>query len=176
MDDSISLDSVTGEIFSWDSTPIKKLKKHKRQFYVGQDCKYPRDKSAISEELYLIAKDLDVFSWRELEINHWALIESLRAKLLSPTEIEIITTLSEMVNTWNVCFCTIQDFPCHEKASYKFLKNLQPWSLRVITQSSGKLKLELNPFLVWKGDKLRREKAIKEWYAKANTGLQSISD
>lgn len=162
MTEDVQFDMVTGE---WIETTIPPPNRRKRKikYTIGEDTKYPKYATS-GEELYEIAKALDSFHWRDLEINHWALVESLRLKLLTPTEIEIIVALAEQVKSWNVCFCHISSFPCHEKSAYKFLKQLQPWSLRLESNANGYLKILINPFLVWKGDQYRREKHIKDWY------------
>jgi len=161
MNHEVGFDESTGE---WYEDVDKKVKvKKKVKVAVGIDTPFPNEATS-TKELYEIAKALDSFHWRDLEINHWALVESLRLKLLTPTQIEIIVSLAEQVKSWNVCFCHISSFPCHEKSAYKFLKQMQPWQLRVCSNDNGDLKLKLNPFLVWKGDAFRREKHIKEWY------------
>lgn len=146
----------------------KKIKKHKIEKYVGIEYNFP-NYAKSQQELYEICKQLDVYHWREIEVNHWALIESQVQGLLTQGEVTVLYYLCNKVENWNVCFCNIKDLPCHEKKAYTFIKSLSPWSLRVVENNRGALKIQMSPFLVWKGDKNRRDKQIREWYGRKTT-------
>lgn len=149
-----------------EHVPKKKDKKHKIEKYIGVETVFPVHANT-EEQLYEICKQLDVFHWRDLEVNHWALIESQVQGLITAGQLSVLYWLCSRVENWNVVFCNIKDLPCHEKKAYTFLKQLSPWSLRVIDNNRGALKISMSPFLVWKGDSHRRDKHIKEWYVDA---------
>lgn len=150
-----------------DTPTVKgKIRKHKHDKYIGVEISFPAH-AETEEQLYEICKQLDVYHWRDLEVNHWALIESQVQGLITAGELSVLYWLCSQVQSWNVVFCNIKDLPCHEKKAYTFLKQLSPWSLRVIENNRGSLKISMSPFLVWKGDIHRREKHIKEWYVDA---------
>lgn len=169
-----TFDDYTGEVIYPKVKAKKKKAKPKTvdESYIGIDTPFPVH-SNIEEELTQICEQLDSFHWRHLEVNYWALLESQVQGLLTSGELNVLYYLCNHVSSWNVVFCNVKDLPCHNKKAYEFLKKLSPWSLRVVENKRGVLKIELSPFLVWKGDAYRRDKHIKEWYDA--TGKMEIS-
>ncbi|WP_314964607.1 hypothetical protein, partial [Bradyrhizobium cosmicum] len=51
--------------------PKQKVKKHKHDKYIGVETAFPLH-AETEEQLYEICKELDVYHWRDLEVNHWA--------------------------------------------------------------------------------------------------------
>lgn len=153
--------------------PKKKDRLHKIDKYIGEETVFPVHANT-EEQLYEICRQLDVFHWRDLEVNHWALIESQVQGLITAGQLSVLYWLCSKVENWNVVFCNIKDLPCHEKKAYTFLKQLSPWSLRVVDNNRGALKISMSPFLVWKGDSHRRDKHIKEWYERARDDCRAM--
>lgn len=169
MEEDFIYDTTTNDWTGLSFEPQERRgKKRKIKKYIGICTNFPKN-AKTEEELYEICKQLDSHHWLGLEVNHWALVESHIQGIITSGQLSVLHYLTSKVGNWNVVFCNIKELPCHEKTAYKVLKELSPWNIRIVENDKGNLKILISPFLVWKGDKLRREKHIKEWYESAKT-------